>query len=96
MRDQNRGAPLGRADQCFRDSPLIGFVKRRSRLIQNQYFGISRTDDIWTTGASASWLLTRWFGLTLGYTFADQHSSGAERGPTFNDNRVVLSAVFQR
>ena len=63
---------------------------------QNQYFGISRTDDIWTTGASASWLLTRWFGLTLGYTFADQHSSGAERGPTFNDNRFVLSAVFQR
>jgi hypothetical protein len=63
---------------------------------QNQYFGISRTDDIWTAGASASWLLTRWFGLTLGYTFADQHSSGVERGPTFTDNRVVLSAVFQR
>ena len=63
---------------------------------QNQYFGISRTDDIWTTGASASWLLTRWFGLTLGYTFADQHSSGVERGPTFDDNRFVLSAVFQR
>jgi hypothetical protein len=62
---------------------------------ENQYSGISRTDTIWSAGASADWLLTRWFGTTLAYTFADQHSSGAERGPSFDDNRVTLSLVFQ-
>jgi hypothetical protein len=62
---------------------------------QNQYEGISRTDTIFGVGASANWLLTRAVGLTLAYTYTDQQSSGSDKGPSFGDNRISLTAVFQ-
>jgi hypothetical protein len=63
---------------------------------ENQYNGIKRTDDIWGAGASANWLVTRWLGFTLAYTYSNQRSSGVDTGPSFDDNRVMLSVVFQR
>jgi hypothetical protein len=62
---------------------------------EDKYYGISRTDDIWGVGASADWLITRHLGLTLAYLHSHQQSSGAQQGPSFNDNRVTLSAVVQ-
>jgi hypothetical protein len=61
----------------------------------DQYNGIDRTDDLASAGASANWLLTRHVGLTLAYTYTDQTSSGAQKGPSFEDNRVMLSANLQ-
>ena len=63
---------------------------------QDQYNGINRTDTIWSAGASADWLVTRWLGFTLAYTFTQQRSVGVDKGPSFQDNRISLSAVFQR
>jgi hypothetical protein len=63
---------------------------------ENQYNGIDRSDNIWSAGASANWLTTRWLGFTLAYLFSDQRSTGLNRGPSFIDNRLTLSAVFQR
>jgi hypothetical protein len=60
-----------------------------------QYNGIDRTDDIASAGASANWLLTRHVGLTLAYTYTNQSSSGAQGGPSFDDNRVLLSVNLQ-
>jgi hypothetical protein len=62
----------------------------------NKYQGIARNDTIYTAGASANWLINRRMGLTLAYTHADQSSSGFARGPSYTDNRVSLSLVFQR
>lgn len=64
-------------------------------ITQNKYYGISRTDNIWSAGLSGNWLLTRALGLTLAYTYANQDSTGADKGPNFGDNRVMLSAVIQ-
>jgi hypothetical protein len=60
-----------------------------------QYNGIERTDDIVSAGASADWLLTRHIGLTLAYTYTSQSSSGAQKGPSFEDNRLLLSVNLQ-
>jgi hypothetical protein len=61
----------------------------------DQYNGVSRNDSIYGVGVSANWLLNRHLGLTLGYNFANQTSAGLQRGPSFDDNRVSLSAVIQ-
>jgi hypothetical protein len=61
----------------------------------DQYFGVSRNDDHWGAGVSANWLVTRRLGLTLAYGYSNQRSSGAQKGPSFSDNRVSLSAVVQ-
>jgi hypothetical protein len=63
---------------------------------EDQYNGINRTDNIWSAGASADWLVKRWLGFTLAYTFTEQRSVGVDRGVSFNDNRVTVSAVLQR
>ena len=61
----------------------------------DQYYGVSRNDDHWGVGASANWLVTRRLGLTLAYGHSNQRSSGAQKGPSFSDNRASLSAVVQ-
>jgi len=61
----------------------------------DQYNGINRTDDVASAGLSANWLLTHHVGLTLAYTYTDQSSSGAQKGLSFEDNRLMLSANLQ-
>lgn len=61
----------------------------------DQYNGIDRHDQRAGAGLSADWLLTRHVGLTLSYNYTSQQSSGADRGPSFNDNRVSLAVVLQ-
>src|SRR5271165_5279390 len=40
MRDQNRGAAFGNADQRFRDGALVGFIQSRGWFVENQNFRI--------------------------------------------------------
>ena len=61
----------------------------------DHYYGVSRQDQHVSAGLSASWLLTRRVGMTFAYAFTNQHSSGADRGPSFDDNRVSVSTVLQ-
>jgi len=63
---------------------------------QDQYQGISRTDDLWGAGVSANWLLNRAVGITFAYAHLNQSSHGADRGPSFGDNRLTVSLVLQR
>ena len=62
---------------------------------EDQYQGLSRTDDRWGGGVTANWLLNRHIGLTLGYAYTDVDSTGANRGSSFKDNRVSISTQLQ-
>jgi len=62
---------------------------------QDKYNGVDRTDDRLGAGASAKWLLNRHLGLTFAYTYDHQSSHGTAAGPSFNDNRVSVSAIVQ-
>lgn len=66
-----------------------------ANVTQDKYSGIDRTDNIWGAGASANWLLNRHIGLDFAYTYADQRSTGAAAGPSFKDNRLMVTAVSQ-
>lgn len=61
----------------------------------DEYSGIDRTDDHWGAGASANWLLNRRVGLTFTYSYLNQRSYGASRGPSFGDNRLTVATVLQ-
>lgn len=61
----------------------------------DDYNGVDRTDHVISGGAGATWLLTRHVGVTLGYTYGHQDSYGAQRGASYSDNRVMLSANLQ-
>lgn len=61
----------------------------------NKYIGISRTDDLWSAGLSANWLLNRRLGLTFAYSYSTQRSSGADFGPSWTDNRLTATLVIQ-
>jgi len=60
------------------------------------YQGIDRTDHRWTAGVSATYLLNRTFGLTLGYTHGTQRSYGVNRYVNYDDNKWTISLVAQR
>lgn len=82
----------GRADyELLRNLVLSGSVQR----VEYDYEGVSRTDDDWNARAGANYLITRWIGLNLSYTYYDQESVGAARGPNFADNRVQFGVVLQ-
>jgi hypothetical protein len=62
---------------------------------EDRYNGVVRTDHRYGAGVSGNWLITRHFGLELAYTYSNQRSSGAAKGPSFADNRVSLNATLQ-
>jgi len=62
---------------------------------EDQYQGISRTDNRWGAGLTANWLINRHIGLTAGYAYTDVNSTGANRGSSFKDNRVSISTQLQ-
>lgn len=61
----------------------------------DQYNGLNRSDTRTGADFSAEWLLTRHVGLTFAYKFANQKSSGASAGPSFDDNRGTITVVLQ-
>ena len=62
----------------------------------DDYQGIDRTDDRWSAGLSATYLLNRNVGLTAGYLHTAQRSAGAARFVNFEDNKWSLSLVLQQ
>jgi hypothetical protein len=62
---------------------------------EDQYQGISRTDNRLGAGLSANWLLNRHIGLTASYAYTDVESTGADRGSSFKDNRISISTQLQ-
>lgn len=59
------------------------------------YQGYDRTDNRYIVTAGGTYLLTRTIGLNLKYSHFIQDSSGAERGPNFDINSVILSLAYQ-
>ncbi len=56
----------------------------------DEYFGIDRTDRRLDLNASATYLMNRRIGWTIGYSHLNQHSRGLTPGPTYGVNRVTL------
>jgi len=60
------------------------------------YKGIDRNDKRWGAGASATYLVNRYLGVSLGYTHSAQRSTGVNRFVNFDDNKVMVSLVLQK
>lgn len=63
---------------------------------RDEYRGINRNDDRWSTGVKANYLINRIAGLSLGYVHSSQHSAGANRFVNYDDDKVTLTLVLQR
>ena len=59
------------------------------------YNGVDRTDNRYTAGISATYLLNRRVGLNAGYVYFKQTSSGVDHGGTFAVNRLMAGVVLQ-
>lgn len=62
---------------------------------KDDYEGVDREDDRLTLGVSATYLLNRRVGVTLGYSHFDQSSSGANGGNDFKVNKVGATMTLQ-
>jgi hypothetical protein len=60
------------------------------------YVGIDRDDKRYGAGFSGTYLMNRGIGISLGYSYLDQKSTGAVQGPDFKDNKATLSVTFSR
>lgn len=61
----------------------------------DSYRGIDRDDHRYNAGVSATYLMNRNIGLTLGYTFYRQDSTGVDRGVTFDMNKIMATLTLQ-
>jgi len=61
----------------------------------DSYRGIVRDDHTTSAYVGARYLINRTVGVTVGYTYMDQTSSGAAAGPRFTDNKIMASANFR-
>jgi hypothetical protein len=60
----------------------------------DDYSGISRTDDRNSESIGATYLMNRGVGLSLTYQHLENSSSGSEAGLNFDDNRVLASLTL--
>ena len=60
------------------------------------YPGLDRLDNRYAAGLGATYLFNRSVGLTLGYSYLRQDSSGNEHGFNFDDSRLALTLTLQR
>lgn len=60
------------------------------------YEGLDRSDDRYTMSVSGVYLFNRWLGLNFEVSRLSQGSSGAQRGPRYDTDRVMASFVLQR
>jgi hypothetical protein len=61
-----------------------------------EYPGLDRMDNRYGAGLGATYLFNRSVGLTLGYSYLRQDSSGIAHGFNFDDNRLALTLTLQR
>ncbi len=57
----------------------------------DSYFGVSRDDHSTGGYVGARYMLNRLVGVSAGYTYANLHSTGAQRGPLYTVNRFMIS-----
>lgn len=62
---------------------------------KDNYKGVDRDDKRDNFSATATYLLNRRVGLFLTYNYLKQASSGAERGASFTDNKLIASVALQ-
>ncbi|MEI9891053.1 MAG: outer membrane beta-barrel protein [Caulobacteraceae bacterium] len=55
------------------------------------YQGVSRDDKSTNAYVGARYLVNRLVGVTLGYTYANNSSSGSAKGPAYTVNRIMAS-----
>jgi hypothetical protein len=55
------------------------------------YQGVSRDDHTTNAYIGGRYMLNRLVGLTVGYTYVKNDSTGAARGPLYNVNRIMAS-----
>jgi hypothetical protein len=61
-----------------------------------EYPGLDRLDNRVAAGLGATYLFSRSLGLTLGYSYLRQDSSGVAHGFNFDDNRLAMTLTLQR
>ncbi|WP_354067899.1 outer membrane beta-barrel protein [Caulobacter sp. 1776] len=62
---------------------------------KDNYKGIDRDDKRDNFSATATYLLNRRVGLFLTYNYLKQDSSGATKGASFKDNKLIASVALQ-
>ncbi|MDX5330089.1 MAG: outer membrane beta-barrel protein [Caulobacteraceae bacterium] len=62
---------------------------------QDEYEGIDREDDRLTAGISATYLINRRAGLTVGYSHFDQSSGGLNGGNDFKVDKIGATLTLQ-
>lgn len=63
---------------------------------QDDYSGVTRTDERLSASAGATYMLNRTAGVRGTYTYMEQTSSGAGAGRDFTRNSVMFSLVLRR
>lgn len=61
----------------------------------DNFLDANRRDKRTTVGIAATYLMNRGVGLTGGYSFLHQDSSGLAHGPTYDQNDVTLGVVLK-
>lgn len=62
---------------------------------KDNYRGVDRDDKRDNFSATATYLLNRRVGLFLTYNYLKQDSSGAQKGASFKDNKLIASVALQ-
>ncbi|MDO8408739.1 MAG: outer membrane beta-barrel protein [Phenylobacterium sp.] len=62
---------------------------------QDEYEGVDRDDDRLNLGVSGTYLLNRYAGLTVAYSYFDQSSGGADGGNDFKVNKLGATLTLQ-
>jgi hypothetical protein len=78
--------------ELLRNLILDGYIGYEQQAFQ----GVSRTDDYYSAGVSAKYLINRHFWVSLGYTYLTRNSSGVVSDTNqsvydFNQNIILLS-----
>jgi hypothetical protein len=96
-------AAVGSAGFLSTDAQLaVDYEFRRNVILhadvsygQDDFKGIDRTDDRWTVGANALYLINRRLGASLGVKHSERGSSGLLANEDYSANAVTLSLVTQ-
>jgi hypothetical protein len=59
------------------------------------YQGTARDDKITSAYIGARYMMNRLVGFNVGYSYIDETSSGAARGPIFQDNRITAGTTLR-
>ncbi len=100
---QDSGLPDTAAARVNDVSATIDYELLRNLIVSGtfgytryDYPGLDRLDKRFAAGVGATYLFSRSVGLTLGYSYLRQDSSGIAHGFNFDDNRLAITLTLQR